>query len=76
MKCNMAKPELHNLPTQFSENFRLFGDVCFSVYYIYIYFFFFLLFINVFSFLNGLEAIGSFIAFYQARSAQKVFQEL
>ena len=73
-KSNMAKPEVHNLPTQFSENFRLFRDVCFSVYYIFIYFF--LLFINVFSFLNGLEAIGSFIAFYQARSAQKVFQEL
>ena len=45
----------------------------FSLLYIYI---FFLLFINVFSFLDGLEAIGSFIAFYQARSAQKVFQEL
>ena len=45
----------------------------FSLLDIYIYF---LLFTNFFIFLNGLEAIGSFIAFYQARSAQKVFQEL
>ena len=75
MKSNMAKPELHNLPTQSSGNFRLFGNVCFSVYYIYIYICF-LLYINFFSFLNGLEAIGSYTAFYQARSAQKVFQEL
>ena len=70
----MARPELNNLQTQFSENFRLFGDVCFfSLLDIYI---FFLLLTNFFIFLNGLEAIGSFIAFYQARSAQKVFQEL
>ena len=71
----MARPELNNLQTQLSENFRLFGDVCFSVYEIYIYIYFLLL-TNFFIFLNGLEAIGSFIAFYQARSAQKVFQEL
>ena len=69
MKSNMAKPEVHNLPTQFSENFRLFRDVYFSVYYIFIYFF--LLFINVFSFLNGLEAIGSFIAFLSSKVCTK-----
>ena len=45
----------------------------FSLLDIYI---FFLLLTNFFIFLNGLEASGSFIAFYQARSAQKVFQEL
>ena len=39
-KAIMLKPELNDLPTEFSENFRLFGDVCISVYYLFIYSFF------------------------------------
>ena len=38
MKSNMVKPELNNLPTQSSENFRLFGNVCFSVFF-YVFFY-------------------------------------
>ena len=70
----MLKPELNNLPTEFSENFRLFGDVCISVYYLFIYSFF-----NsfIFQYLKWPRShtIVYFI-FYQTRSAQKVFQEL
>ena len=73
-KAIMLKPELNDLPTEFSENFRLFGDVCISVYYLFIYSFF-----NsfIFQFLKWPRShrIVYFI-FYHARSAQKVFQEL
>ena len=71
----MLKPELNNFATQFSENFRsVFED--FSVDFSFIYFVFhsFILFSVFLSSLEGPMIIYCF--FYQARSAQKVFQEL
>ena len=71
-KAIMLKPELNDLPTEFSENFRLFGDVCISVYYLFIYSFF-----NsfIFQFLKWprIEAIGSFILFFIMQGLHKKY---